>query len=262
VRVFDAVVALLDAGERDDLTACLDVWAADRRLARVAENLRAEVALPAATLQLLLQRFVARLRDGESPVEAWCGACREHKRAGRVHPAPPPVLGRAVSEETMNKLVGEGNPWLDQRQVRLFMERAVTGGAAPPTPVKEAFARAPLGRFLIWATFHPDVEGRSPFADMPDDRLFVGNALGLGDPWEPPPLVLLTYERPEALALHRPTVCDAEDYMWYRPHGDAASPHGMTALVDAARPPSAGMPEVVHEVIFGATLLFPLRRAI
>jgi hypothetical protein len=59
--------------------------------------------------------------------------------------------------------------------------------------------------------------------------------------------------------LHRPTVADAEDYPYYRPHSDAARPWGFTHPLppnpDALQP----QPELVMPEITSRGLRLPFR---
>jgi hypothetical protein len=256
----------LTAERQRAVQACLAEWARHPHLAMVRGNVEAEVALSAAAFTRLLEAFADRLLGGEGGQKAWELACRAFQRAGALHPDPPEVLGRAVEEASYVALVNETHAGLgvDRSMAEALVNRAVVLGDALDAESARMLQRAQLGRYVIWATFDLDHPDRSPFHGYPDDRWYIANTLGLGGAggaWRPSSLILVSYRRPSSLRVHRPTIGDAADYAWYRPHADASSPHGMTAPVDATAPPGAGMPEVVHEAIDGATLIFPLRRA-
>lgn len=259
--MFDDALSGLPVASQAAIQVALDAWASHPSCHRLCTNLRVETALPADAWATLLAAFAHRLGAGEPPEEAWTVACRAHQRRGAAHPAPPSVLARAMPETVYVDRLAEA-AHVDRRRAVRVLELATARGTAPPPAVERLLRSAPLGRWLIWATFRADRSADRPFDGLPDDKDVIANALGLGEPWPPAVLLLLTYERPAGLVVHRPTVADAATYVWYAPHVSPSDPHRMTAPVDPASPPGFGLPEIVHREINGETLMFPVRRAV
>ena len=125
---------------------------------------------------------------------------------------------------------------------------------------ERSLRRAPLGRYLIWATFNLSSPDSNPFQALPRTTAAVRTALGLGHLPVDEPLVLLAYrsDLPNAhWRLCRPTVADAEIGPHYRPHADPNHPHGWTRPLDPNPEGLAPQPELVHDALAGVGLLLP-----
>lgn len=261
----DALHAMVDA-ERDALAAHLTSWdqgsCLDSR--QVSANIRQETALR-------LDAFVALLRDfhGEvvsNPGDAlggWAKACRRHQLKGAAVPDPVPHrLGRALTISRYAKLLGPGQ--ISDELAEWTIRKVAMAGTTPGPREARIIRQGPLGQHLIWATFKEDAPTEDPFHHLPCRTEAIRTALGLGHCSETETLVLLTWRREgpwATLALHRPTVADAATFPWYRPVSDPAASWGYTkplAPNPAALPPC---PEVVHQVITGETIVFPVRLA-
>ena len=85
-------------------------------------------------------------------------------------------------------------------------------------------------------------------------------AFGLGHLQPEETLVLLAYRSdvPDAdWPLHRPTIADAADGPYYRPHADPLHLHGWTCPLAPNVEGLAGQPELVHAALVGVGLIFP-----
>jgi hypothetical protein len=122
-----------------------------------------------------------------------------------------------------------------------------------------------LGRYVVWATFCSTNPDRAPFEFLPRTTDAIRTALGLGDCAEAEALVLVSYQTVGPLAaieLFRPTVGDAGDYHWFRPHPDPLALYGMTRPLAPNLAGLAPQPEVVHGSVRGDTIVFPLYLAV
>jgi len=103
----------------------------------------------------------------------------------------------------------------------------------------------------------PDTD---PFEALPRTKAAVCTALGLGHLLEEETLVLLAYrsDLPDAdWPLYRPTIADAADGPYYRPHGDPLHLHGWTCPLAPNAEGLARQPELVHDPLVGVGLIFP-----
>ena len=142
-----------------------------------------------------------------------------------------------------------------------MIRKLALAGSSPNPREARLLRRAPMGRFIVWATFREDEPDDDPFGHLPKTTEGIRTALGLGECPETETLVLINWRRegPYAtLSIHRPTVADAGMYPWYRPVSDASANWGYTAPLDPNPDELPAFPEVVHENIAGETLLFPL----
>ena len=118
---------------------------------------------------------------------------------------------------------------------------------------------APLGNYLVWATFNANNPATDPFNHLPTSHGGICTALGLG--WANAILILLVWSHAGSgsPSLHRPTVADAEVYPFYRPHRDASAPWGFTCPL----PPNPGglqpQPELVMPETTSQGLRLPFR---
>lgn len=131
---------------------------------------------------------------------------------------------------------------------------------ADPDPVDERMViGAPVGRHVVWATFSNSAPNSLPFDALEHTTACIRTSLGLGHCNPADVLVLIAY-RALGLELHRPTVADAGDHEWYHPCEDANESHGWTEPLtpNPRRWPPKPKPEVVHRVVTGDAMVFPI----
>jgi len=262
--MFANTVQSLTPDDRKLLTEQLGLWrnGACDKSKRVACNIDAETALGIDDFLALLQDFCTELRnDPAEPVSGWEAACRRHKFKGKPVPNPAPTrLGRALPIQQYAKLLAPKVGLSDAKAEEMIRKVALSGSTPGPRETR-LLRRTPVGRFLIWATFRENKPDGDPFGHLPKNTEAVRTALGLGECPETETLILINWKREGALAtlsIHRPTVADAEMYSWYRPVQNAAAPWGFTEPLAPNLQNFSPCPEVVHEVVTGETLVFPV----
>ncbi|HEX9621899.1 MAG TPA: hypothetical protein VF989_17255 [Polyangiaceae bacterium] len=124
----------------------------------------------------------------------------------------------------------------------------------------EPFLRdAPLGNYLVWATFNAGDTSANPFDRLPDKHAQIRTVLALGSSDEA--LILLAWSHADCGAppLHRPTVADAEMCVSYRPYPAPDAPWGFTSPLAPNPWGLDPQPEVVMRQLAGTGLLLPFR---
>ena len=118
---------------------------------------------------------------------------------------------------------------------------------------------APLGNFVIWATFNPDDSTHSPFGRLPFSHAAICTALALGD--ADASLVLLAWGHADSGSppLHRPTVADAGLSQYYRPHPEPTCLWGFTHPLPPNPESLQPQPELVMPEIDSRGLRLPFR---
>lgn len=266
--MFAATVDSLDAVDRDLLSGQLDLWLNGLcpKSSQVASNIFTETALTVDAFLALLRDFCNELRGNPTDARScWETACRRHKFAGAPVSAPGPArLGRALPISQYAKLLAPKVGLTDAKAEDMIRKVVLAGNSTVPREAR-LLRRGPLGSFLIWATFRDGDPDADPFEHLPKRTEAIRTALGLGECPETETLVLITWRREgpwSKLAVYRPTVADAEMYSWYRPLPDPTSPWGFTAPLPPNVTSLPACPEVVHEVIAGETLVFPVCLAV
>ena len=226
----------------------------------VASNIEGETALSIADFTSLLDTFGRHLDAGSAPPAAWLDACKDHHFRGAVmaRDSRPHVLGRALAVDHFAKLVSNASG-LTPGDARATLVRHA-GQARPPSYVERALRQAQLGGRIMWATFNASAPASNPFDALAHVTEQVRTALGLGHMGAAELLVLLAYRSNAPGAdppLHRPTIAEAGDFPFYRPHTDPACPHGYTQPLAPNPTALAPQPEVVHPSIIGIGLLLP-----
>lgn len=266
--MFAATVDSLDAADRDLLAGQLELWinGSCSKSSQVASNIRAETALNVDSFLTLLRDFCGELRGNPADARGcWVTACRQQKCEGPLVTSPGPArLGRALPIAQYAKLLAP-EVGLTDAKAEDMIRKIVLAGASPIPREVRLLRRSPLGRFLIWATFRDGDSDADPFEHLPKRTEAIRTALGLGECPETETLVLITWRREgpwATLAVFRPTVADAEMYSWYRPVADPSSPWGSTAPLPPNPSSLPACPEVVHKIIAGETLVFPVCLAV
>ena len=254
---FIAARALLSASEQSALDSQLADWKAEpapSERPQIAANIEIETALAPTVFAQLLSNFLAELPAHSDAVVAWGKACEIHAFAGNLIAAPdrPSHLGRACK---FDAYVGRcGLP--DDKLKTTF---AKYSGKAPASAFERLLRKQKLGGAVIFATFGDTDPMSEPFHGLPRDREAIRTALGLGKHTSMDPYLLFTYvtHQPPALPLYRPTVADAGDFSYFRPGKDVADKWGMTHPLTPNPRNLPARPELVHEQITGARLVFP-----
>jgi hypothetical protein len=267
VNCYSDILATLNESCRACLHGHLSAPTADPKWAQIIDNIKRETALPTIDFQSLLERFVGEIGDGKAQMEAWKQACWRHQRKGAKMPASqrPKRLGRAIPLQNYAALLASASIGIEDEEstaARLAAELATTEGGLVSRRLQRLCRTAKVGGTLIWATFHEAAAAtaQDPFFPLPQTFSDITDGLGLGHFRESPvPLVLLTYEADAegaAPALHRPTVADAADGSYYRPHTDPSHAYGYTLPLSNQQ---SKKPEIVHESIPGSGLVFPFK---
>lgn len=245
--------ALADTGP--DATQTVEqvfaAWEPDDRLRRVSRNIMEETALGTSTFARLLTSFAAQIAGGATPVDAWRIACRMHKLQGRQIPAAecPAVLGRAKSLDDHAAAIAKASAGaLTANEAKKLLLKH--SGSLDPIGLNDFLRDAPLGNYVVWATFDSADFEADPFDRLPSSHAGICTALGLGHVTSDDTLIVLVWNHigSNSPPLHRPTVADAEDYPHYRPRPEADALWGLTEPLppnpDGLQPqPEVVMPE-------------------
>ena len=269
LSAFSQAVSSVPLTAGTSFVASLTAWqsGSSAKWRQVAANIEAETALSVADFAALILDFASELATGKKPEDCWIDACRgRHKFKGARFPPPvPAVVGRAVPIVSHAKLISDSGVGLSPDQCEALLRRVAMLGAAVTARDARILQQARLGRFVLWATFCLANSAACPFDHLPHTTEAIRIALGLGACAATETLVLVSYRTQGGavvLELFRPTVCDAEDYHWYRPHSTPAAPHGMTCPLVPNPSNLAAQPEVVHRETTGETLVFPIYLAV
>ena len=209
---YQEALAALPTDSRLAVEAVFNGWAADAALNQVGQNISNETALAISDFVSLLGSFAVELAKGSSARDSWVAACGAHKWKGRQlpHTDCPSILGRARSLEDHANSVSKASSGAltPSKAKRLLLKHS--GRAVPPWLVP--FLRAaPLGNFLIWATFNSNDPANSPFDRLPPSHVGICTALALGSADASLILLVWSHAGCGSPRLHRPTVADAED---------------------------------------------------
>ncbi len=255
-------MADLDAKASLTVQKAFDAWLTDTNLGQVCHNIANETALALGDFKNLLGAFAARLAKGEAAETAWPMACREHKLKGRQIPLTscPELLGRAKGLDDHANAIAKasGGALTCGEARRLLLKHA---GSLKLIGWETFLRGAPLGNYLVWATFDKDHPEADPFDFLPKSREEIRTILGLGHITASDTLILLAWDHIDSGSppLHRPTVADAESYPYYRPGLDPDAPWGLTEPL----PPNVNrlppQPEVVMPEITSQGLRLPFR---
>lgn len=257
VFMFELALSALDEDAQRRVRDALAEWRSSPDRSMLAANVEAEIALPHDAFVALLLRFALELTSREGTLQAWVVACRDGGQLqGDPCATPPAVLGRATTLAQHERLLRESplGATMSADEVAQVLRRVVREGADASARDLRILRQTAIGRYLVWATFDERAPDASPFATGRDTAVGIRAALALGHLALGEPLLLLTYGRPSA-PIHRPTIGDADENTYYRPHSDPACPHGYTCpLASEERP----RPEVVHRPVTAATLRTPV----
>jgi hypothetical protein len=182
-------------------------------LSQVSQNVANETALSTADFASLLNLFAAQLAS-RGPEASWKTACYAHQLKGRPMPDAdcPSVLGRAKGLEQHATAIARASrgDLTEEQAKKLLLKHS---GSLGPLGFETFLREAPLGNYLVWATFNPDDPRVDPFARLPSTHQGICTALGLGHYTPSDTLIVLVWNHADSGSppLHRPTVADAED---------------------------------------------------
>lgn len=252
----------LDPDSRRAVEDTFLAWSGDAVLGQVSQNVGDETALAAGDFLSLLTAFATELSNGNSAQISWVSACRNHKLRGRQIPNVqcPTILGRAKSLEEHAKSVAKASSGsLTQQEAKKHLLKHA--GSPNPSSFEPFLRAAALGNYIVWATFNSDDPHANPFDRLPNTRVGVCTALGLGGAIFNETLVLLVWNHADSgfPPLHRPTVADAEDYPYYRPCADADALWGLTGPLQPNPGGLQPQPEVVMPETPSRGLRLPFR---
>ena len=161
---YQEALATLPPALRSAILDALNGWVGDADLSQIGQNICDETAFVEADFASLLIAFATELASGRSSRDSWIVTCRSHKRRGRRLPDAncPSILGRArgVDDHANSVAKSSGGALTPLEAKRLLLKHA--GG--PVGLAFESFLRlAPLGNYIVWATFNAGNLAADPF---------------------------------------------------------------------------------------------------
>lgn len=227
---------------------------------RIAGNIEIETALVHAEFVRLLEAFASQLRNGAAAQDAWVCACRSSQLLGRPLPPhqAPEVVGRALALDAYASMIAP-SAGLTEEQAKDVLREVIAKGLAPPPRLARILENAPVGRYVVWATFDRQQPHLHPFRAVERTTASVRTAFGLSHYGITDVLALIAYHaKSRGLELRRPTVADAASFDRYRPCTNASELHGWTVPLPPNPDALPNQPEVVHAEALGTGLVFPV----
>ncbi len=220
----------LSSTERTQLEAALLNWSASTGIGRVVvPNVRdLEHFLPKRSMLALLRVVLTYAKLSWPSLEvAYQQECFKHSgRGGRVRlPAFVRLFGRAVERNYFENwlFLRHSARFPTRRDAAEFVRKLVRGGS--PTPSE---ADLLMSDHCSWVTFSLDVHEVNPFGFFKTGLAEeVRGCLGL-NPRLRGPLLLFVYELPSGVRPLRPTVADAELFLFFQPPPFGIKSHGLT----------------------------------
>lgn len=231
---------------------------------RIQQNAEAETALSVDVLLSFLSSFAEQLQQHQPPENAWKIACYAHQFKGTQlsRERIPTTLGRvkALADHIASilKVPSALNGGMTKERIRKLLLKHMGSDQAPN--LEPLLREALLGEYVIWATFNIADTKQNPFDSLPTDRTELCIALGLGMTLRAnDPIILLVWDHAASGApeLHRPTIADACDYTFFRPHHDPAHPWGMTEPLQPNAKKHMPQPEIVMRATTSQGLKMP-----
>lgn len=261
---YKSVFSTIDPTIQPLIAGALKKLYAAQNPGQIQKNVEAETALSAADFSSLLGSFAIQLQQGNLPENAWQTACRAHQFKGpRLSSTlEPSTLGRVKGlgahvfsiSSTTEALAAGMTP---DRIKRLLLKHS--GSQSVPN-FEPLLRTALLGEYLIWATFDVSSKKQNPFDKLPKTRKGLCGALGLGLMLNNnEPLILLVWDHATSgtPALHRPTIADACDYSFFRPHQNPNQAWGMTEPLQPNTENFMPQPEIVMPATASSGLKLP-----
>jgi hypothetical protein len=259
---YEQTLAVVGPDVRQTVEEALTAWEPVDTLGRVSRNVMNETALGTVDFPSLLTSFASQLAEGAMPLAAWQSACRQHKLLGRELPAAdcPAVLGRARNlQDHADSLAKASVGALTANEAKKLLLKC--SGSLEPSALDSFLRDAPLGNYIVWATFDSANPRADPFDRLPKSHEAICTVLGLGHFTAEDTLIVLVWDHVDSNSppLHRPTVADAEDSPYYRPRQEADAPWGLTEPLPPNPDGLQPQPEVVMPETSSQGLRLPFR---
>jgi len=215
--------------DRQQIGSTLLTWTAFERGRIIVPNLQdLERFLPGSRMHALLGVVQACYGLPTDELERrYQQECFNHVgRGGMVRLNPQPtIVGRAVDrEEFINWLLRKYKAYFYVRRNVIDFVMRLTGSGSLTETEKKLLA----SEYLAWATFDASVTSAGPFSflvyNLADE---VRACLGM-NPRLRNRLLLLTFDRPRRVKLRRPTITDAELFVFFQPPPMGLDAHGQT----------------------------------
>jgi hypothetical protein len=227
VTSFTRARAQLEADEVALIEKLLDQWYRHPSGRIIAVNLRdREHFLSTASMVSLIRTLIANKDvDFDALAKRYEKACHQHQlKGGPIQLAPfPEQLGRAVDTSKFLQDLTK-HPYLSfVPSARDFLTRLVQGGSLSSEEL--GILMSPYTAWVTWDELNPNAD---PFGFIIHGlAVEVRAALGL-DPRVSGPLLLLRYECPQDLTLHRSTIADAGLHPFFDPPPLSMTAHSFT----------------------------------
>jgi hypothetical protein len=225
-----AITRFLNPADLMKIEHKLEAWSLQKAGRVVVPNLRdLEWFLPEDDMFDLLNVVLANYAE---PIDRLQSAyeieCYSHIAKGGQVPSAlhPPVVGKAVDRGMFSNWLLREYPhkFIRPSSVDDFIDGLLTG--SPLDPDEKLFL---LGsKFLVWVTWNHASPTDYPFhfvgLGLPDEvRANMGLESNPSDS-----ILMLVYNRPPTLTLHRPTVSDAGLFTFFQPSPKWDARHGWT----------------------------------
>ena len=271
---FNTAKANLISANQVALDSLLVAWKSAEPLAKqAAANLQNEHGSEIDKLETYLAELANRAPQlsGAAPKTEFEQAGKTFSLAG--HDAIPwkgAIFGRAMLLENYARYVTpeleklEYDDTTEEITARLRKLDGVDEATAPPYlgGYFQAIRKTRLGKGAIFATFAKPVKlGQRPWSTPIPDADAIRSSIALGEDDEGKDYILFAYSLPPNVIPRVPTTASPGWFyqQWFRPNDRAATDlHGWT---EPLKPGFDRLPEVVHEEIFGTTVVFPIHIA-
>jgi hypothetical protein len=243
--VFEDALKRFGPKQRSALTKRLRILAAGSRAGNhIHQCLFSEARLPEKSAVAILRKLLVTPTDFSELKTEYKSACnREILQGPPMKGKRPKMLGRAVSDGRFKDMLIKHGVFASRNSAEAFF-RMVRG--LPLSTQKQQLKKIPLGKYVIWATFHSKNRTQDPFLKLPLDALQLQDALGFPIESRGDDLILFSYSPPVKVPLLFPTIADASWNDVFAPASrDPAMQHGLTR--PAHEKDCLGcQPEVVH----------------
>ena len=214
-----------DAGKKSEVEATLIRWANPPGFKGrvIVPNIKLDEFLPKRSMVDILNA-VHRSRGSSIDVleDNYQKECYNHGRKGgpiRSRPLPR-LVGRAVERRVFERwLVRQGPVLTTRTEAGAFLDRQLRRVALSPS--ESAIWMSRFTAWVTWSTTTGDPFDFVVHGVAQEVRAYLGLQHAGGR------LLVLIYELPPRVALHRPTIADAELFPYFQPPG-ATKDHGLT----------------------------------
>lgn len=261
---YKSVFSSIDPTIQPLIASALKELYAQQNPGQIKKNVEAETALSTVDFSSLLESFAVQLQQGNLPENAWQTACRLHQFKGpRVPPTlEPSTLGRVKGFDahvfSISNATGALAAGMTPDRIKKLLLKYSGSHSAPN--FEPLLRKALLGEYLIWATFDVSNNKQNPFDKLPITRTGLCGVLGLGLMLNNnEPLILLVWDHATSGTppLYRPTIADACDYSFFRPHPNPNNAWGMTEPLQPNTENFMPQPEIVMPTTASSGLKLP-----